>query len=295
MGDGTTGGTRSLAELIGRRGVFGGFPGADPALLTEAAAELAELGFGTVWLGHSTVEEAAPVVAAVGGITVGTAIQSIWRHGAADTAARFAELEAAHPGRFVLGLGVSHPQMVTGYRRPLASMSGYLDELDSAGRPVPAGRRVLAALGPRMLGLAAERAAGALPYLVTSAQVAAARETLGTGPVLAPELGVVLETDPERARALAREALSFYLGLTNYTDNWLRGGFTAEDLSGGGSDRLVDALFAWGDEDRIRARVDEFRAAGADHIAFQLVGGAAEGGLPREGWRRLAALTAAEG
>lgn len=287
--------TTSLARAIGRFGVFGGISGLEPSARNEAAAELEELGFGAFWLGHSTVEEAAPVVAATRSIAVGTAIQSIWRAGAADTAARCAELEAAHPGRFVLGLGVSHPQMVQGYRSPLASMAGYLDDLDAARDPVPPRRRILAALGPRMLGLARERAAGALPYLVTAEQVASVREALGAGPVLAPELGVVLEPDPGRARALAREALSFYLGLTNYTGNWLRGGFTEEDLANGGSDRLVDALFAWGDEDRVRARVEEFRAAGADHVALQLVGSPAPDGLPREGWRRLAEVVGARG
>ncbi|MDG9705373.1 LLM class F420-dependent oxidoreductase [Streptomyces sp. DH37] len=289
--DGT--GAFSLRQAIGRFGVFGGISDAERSVRNEAAAELEELGFGAFWLGHSTAGEAAPVLAATGSITVATAIQSIWRSGAEDTAARFAELEAAHPGRFVLGLGVSHPQMVRGYRSPLASMAGYLDGLDAAERPVPAGRRVLAALGPRMLGLARDRSAGALPYLVTADQVASVRRALGAGPVLAPELGVVLEADPGRARALAREALSFYLGLTNYTANWLRGGFTEEDLADGGSDRLVDALFAWGGEERVRARVEEFRAAGADHVALQLIGSPAPGGLPREGWRRLAEVVGA--
>ena len=139
-----------------------------------------------------------------------------------------------------------------------------------------------------MLGLARDRAAGALPYLVTAEQVAAAREALVPGPLLAPELGVVLEPDPGRARTLAREALAMYLSLTNYIRNWLRGGFTEDDLAGGGSDRLVDALFAWGDEERVRARVDDFLAAGADHVALQLIDDRSSGALPREGWRRLA-------
>ena len=280
--------TSVIGRAVGRHGIFGWFSAAAPAERDEAAAELEELGFGALWLPHSTIEEAAPLLAATRNIAVGTAIQSIWRYGAADTAVRRAELEAAHPGRLVLGLGVSHPQMVDGYRSPLSAMSGYLDELDAADRPLPAGRRVLAALGPKMLGLARDRAAGALPYLVPAEQVAAARETLGPGPLLAPELGVVLEQDPGRARALAREALAMYLSLTNYTRNWLRGGFTEDDFSGGGSDRLVDALFAWGDEERVQARVDDFLAAGADHVALQLIDDQPSGTLPREGWRRLA-------
>ncbi|MEU0060646.1 LLM class F420-dependent oxidoreductase, partial [Streptomyces sp. NPDC006334] len=263
-----------MKEIIGRYGIWSvGLRSEDPARrgeLAEAAAELEELGFGALWLGgNSSAANALPLVEATSKIVVGTSIQSIWQHDAADSAARLAELEAAHPGRFVLGLGVSHGPRVEGYRRPYAAMVGYLDELDEAG--VPAGSRMLAALGPRMLELSRDRAAGAIPYLVTPEHTAQARETLGEGPVLAPEFKVVLETDPTRARALARTALAPYLALPNYTNSFLRLGFSEDDLTGDGSDRLIDALFAWGDETRVRERIDAFHQAGADHVALQIV------------------------
>ncbi|MFJ8943172.1 LLM class F420-dependent oxidoreductase [Streptomyces sp. NPDC102395] len=282
-----------MKEIIGRYGIWSvGLRSEDPARrgeLAEAAAELEELGFGALWLGgNSSAANALPLVEATSKIVVGTSIQSIWQHDAADSAARLAELEAAHPGRFVLGLGVSHGPRVEGYRRPYAAMVGYLDELDEAG--APAGSRMLAALGPRMLELSRDRAAGAIPYLVTPEHTAQARETLGEGPVLAPEFKVVLETDPTRARALARTALAPYLALPNYTNSFLRLGFAEDDLTDGGSDRLIDALFAWGDETRVRERIDAFHQAGADHVALQIVDEAPRDTLPRQSWQRLASL-----
>ncbi|WP_149826408.1 LLM class F420-dependent oxidoreductase [Streptomyces tailanensis] len=278
-------------QNLGRYGIFSiGLRTEDPTRtgeLAEAAAELEELGFGAIWLGGSTgVHHAVPLVEATARITVATGIQSIWQHEAADTAVRFAELEAAHPGRFLLGLGVSHAKLADQYRRPYSAMVAYLDALDTAG--VPADRRVLAALGPKMLRLSRDRAAGSHPYLVTPEHTAEARELLGEGPLLAPELTVILESDPARARSLARAHLSFYLGLPNYTDNFLRLGFTDSDLTDGGSDRLIDAVYAWGSDDRVRSRVDEFHAAGADHVALQIIDDRAGDVLPRGEWGRLA-------
>ncbi|MPY56407.1 LLM class F420-dependent oxidoreductase [Streptomyces spongiae] len=280
-------------ESVGRYGVWSfGLRTEDQARrgeLTEAVAELEELGFEAVWLGGSSaVEHAVPLVEATERMTVATGIQSIWQYTAADSARQVAELEASHPGRFLLGLGVSHARLTDQYRRPYSSMVGYLDALDTAG--VPAGRRVLAALGPKMLELSRDRAAGSHPYLVTPEHTAQAREILGDGPLLAPELKVVLETDPERARAIAREYLALYLGLPNYTNSFLRLGFTEDDFTDGGSDRLVDAVVAWGDQDRIRAAVDAFHAAGADHVALQVVDDQPRDALPRDAWRRLADL-----
>ncbi|MDX2709138.1 LLM class F420-dependent oxidoreductase [Streptomyces sp. PA03-6a] len=283
----------SRTPAIGRYGLWNaGLRDPDPARaaeLAETAAELEELGYGALWLGGSSgVEHAVPLIEATSSITVATGILSIWQYGAEDTAARQAGLEAAHPGRFLLGLGVSHARLAEQYKHPYAAMTRYLDELDAAG--APAGNRVLAALGPRMLGLARDRSAGAHPYLVTVEHTAQARATLGEGPLLAPEFTVVLETDPARARERAREMLAFYLTLPNYTGNWLRLGFTEDDLADGGSDRLVDALFGWGDEERVRQRIDAFLDAGADHVAVQvLASGEDRSGLPREEWRRLAA------
>ncbi|MFF0585329.1 LLM class F420-dependent oxidoreductase [Streptomyces sp. NPDC003781] len=284
--------TASLKESVGRYGVWSGqLRSDDPAGAAEraeAAAELERLGYGALWLGGNTAaRDAAPLIGATERIVVGTSIQSIWEHKAPEAAAGFAELEVSHPGRFVLGLGVSHAPIAQGYRRPYSTMVGYLDELDRAG--MRSGHRVLAALGPKMLDLARDRAAGAIPYLVTPEHTAQARERLGEGPLLAPEFKVVLDPDPSRARATARAYLAMYLKLPNYTKNFLTLGFTDADVSGGGSDRLVDAVFAWGDESAVRARIDAFLDAGADHVALQLVEDDMTR-LPREGWRRLAGL-----
>ncbi|MEU0426279.1 LLM class F420-dependent oxidoreductase [Streptomyces canus] len=283
-----------MKETIGKYGIWngGGLRSEDPSLRgerAEAAAELAELGFGAIWLGgNSSAANAAPLLAATSRIAVGTSIQSIWEHEPEAAAASFTDLNAAHPGRFVLGLGVSHAKIADQYRRPYSALVAYLDALDKAG--VPAEGRVLAALGPRTIELARDRAAGSIPYLITAEQTAQSRELLGDAPLLAPELKVVLESDPAKARSVARGSLAVYLGLPNYTNNFLRNGFTEDDLKDGGSDRLVDAVFAWGTDEEIRARIDEFIEAGADHVALQIVDGGPRYELPREAWRRLASL-----
>ncbi|MGW2637334.1 LLM class F420-dependent oxidoreductase [Streptomyces sp. NPDC001348] len=288
----------ALKETIGRYGVWSvGLRSEDPARrgeLAEAAAELQELGYGAAWLGGSSAaHHAVPLLEGTDRLVVGTSIQSIWQYEAETSAAGFAEVEAAHPGRFVLGLGVSHAKLADQYRRPYSALVAYLDALDALDEAgVPADRRVLAALGPKVLELSRDRAAGAVPYLVTAEHTARAREILGAGPLLAPELKVVLETDPARARSLARETLAMYLALPNYTNNLLRLGFTEDDLPDGGSDRLVDAVFAWGDENRIRGRINAFHEAGADHVALQVLDDSPRDGLPRDSWRRLAELLA---
>ena len=286
-------GAHPLKETIGRYGVWSvGLRSEDPARrgeIAEAAAELEELGYGAAWLGGSSAaRHAAPLLEATSRLVVATSIQSIWQYDADASAAGFAEAESAHPGRFVLGLGVSHAKLTDQYRRPYSALVSYLDALDAAG--VPAERRVLAALGPKTLKLSRDRAAGAIPYLSTPEHTAQAREILGEGPLLAPEFGVVLEADPSRARALARDHLAMYLTLPNYTDNFLRLGFTETDVTADGSDRLIDAVYAWGDETRIRNRINAFHEAGADHVAIQVVDGGTRDDLPREAWRRLAAL-----
>ncbi|MHA5048133.1 LLM class F420-dependent oxidoreductase [Streptomyces sp. SD15] len=283
----------SLKDAVGRYGVWSvGLRSEEPAQrgeIAEAAAELQELGFGAAWLGGSSgVRHAVPLLDATSRLVVATGIQSIWQYEATDTAARIAELDAAHPGRFLLGLGVSHAKLTDQYRRPYSSMVDYLDALDAAG--LPDRRRVLAALGPKMLKLSRDRAAGAHPYLVTPEHTALARETLGDAPLLAPETKVVLEADPDRARSTARGSIALYLGLPNYTSSLLELGFTEDDFADGGSDRLVDALVAWGDEDRIRARIDAFHQAGADHVALQVVDDQPRDALHRPQWRRLADL-----
>jgi len=284
----------SVKEQVGRYGIWNvGLRSEDPArrgAIAEAAAELEDLGFGAVWLGgNSAARHATPLLEATTRLVVGTSIQSIWDYTAEDSAAGHAEVESAHPGRFVLGLGVSHAKLAEQYRRPYSAMVAYLDALDAAG--VPAERRVLAALGPKMLQLSRDRAAGTIPYLVTPEHTARAREILGEGPLLAPEFKVVLDEDAERARTVARSYLARYLQLPNYTSNFLRLGFTEDDVRGGGSDRLIDAVFAWGSESRIRDRIEKFHAAGADHVVVQVVTEAEDrDALPAQEWRRLAAL-----
>ncbi|MFI0816859.1 LLM class F420-dependent oxidoreductase [Streptomyces sp. NPDC021098] len=258
--------------------------------VSEAAAELDALGYGTLWLGGSPGPDlAAPLLEATERITVATGILSIWDHDPAFVAERYAALDAAHGGRFVLGLGVSHSALAgERYKRPYSAMREYLAALDSAPAPVPASGRVLAALGPKMLELSRDRAAGAHPYLVTPEFTAQARQILGDGALLAPDLKVVLEPDPERARTIARDYLSRYLALPNYTNNLLRLGFEEKDFTDGGSERLLTSVFALGDAEAIRRGVDRFLAAGADHVAVQVVTSDLATRLPREEWRALA-------
>ncbi|OAA19554.1 putative F420-dependent oxidoreductase, MSMEG_4141 family [Frankia sp. EI5c] len=257
----------------------------------DTAQELAELGYDMVWLGGATadLELPAALLESTEHLLVGTGILNIWTEPVDLLADTYGMLEKAHPGRLLLGVGAGHARMVetmTGrrYRRPLTAVVSYLDALDAVG--IPESARVLAALGPRMLGLAARRSAGAHPYLVTPEHTRLAREILGPGALLVPEQKVVLEVDADRARTIGRAALSIYLDLPNYTNNLRRLGFTDADLAGGGSDRLVDALIAWGDLDTVRSRLDEHRAAGADQVAVQILTGGHE--LPREQWRALA-------
>ncbi|MFG3097090.1 LLM class F420-dependent oxidoreductase [Streptomyces sp. NPDC048202] len=291
MSDATS---RSISKAqIGRYGVWSvGLRDEDPARrgeIGEAAAELQELGYGTAWLGGSSAPvNALPLLEATDRLIVGTSIQSIWQYDAEASSAGYFEVDALHPGRFLLGLGMSHAKLAEQYDRPFTALVSYLHQLDGAG--VPPGRRVLAALGPKTLMLSTDQALGAIPYLTTVEHTAEAREMMGQEPLLAPELGVVLETDPARARALAREHLAMYLTLPNYTKNFRRIGFTEDDLRDGGSDRLIDALYAWGDDDRIRDMVNSFLAAGADHVALQVVHEGSPADLPRAAWRKLAGI-----
>jgi probable F420-dependent oxidoreductase len=276
---------------LGRIGVWNsGLRDDDPRAageIREAAAELEDLGYGAIWLGSSPgVRHAAPLLAETSRIVVATGILNIWSYDPAEVAAQQAALAEEHPDRFLLGLGASHAGLVKDYRKPYSAMVEFLDGLDAAGsRPAD---RVLAALGPRMLALSRDRSAGAHPYLITPEHTARAREILGAGPLLAPELKVVLETDPARARAAARGHLSIYLGLPNYTGNLERLGFGEKDFTDGGSDRLIDATFAWGDVDVVRERVEAHREAGADHVVLQVIT-ADNASLPRRQWRELAA------
>jgi probable F420-dependent oxidoreductase len=264
----------------------------DAREVADAAAELEAIGFRTIWVPgrehHDLEERLHLLLSSTRRITVATGIVSIWTHPASTTATLHARLTSEFPGRFLLGLGVSHaPAVGDTYRKPLTAMARYLDALDAADPPVLRTERVLAALAPRMLALARERALGSHPYLVTPEHTRIARAALGPDARLAPEQTVVLEEDADVARAVARQWLVRYLQLPNYADNWVRIGFDRADVENGGSDRLVDALIAWGGADAVRARVEAHRAAGADEVAIQIVT-SDPAALPREQWRRLA-------
>ncbi|OBK15170.1 LLM class F420-dependent oxidoreductase [Mycobacterium asiaticum] len=259
----------SLKPDLGRFGVWLG----TRSLAPELAAEIESLGYGAAWIGASPDAELAwvePALAETSQLQVATGIVNIWAAPAKEVGASFHRIETAHPGRFVLGVGVGHPEHTQQYQKPYDALVSYLDELDSA--MVPNSRRVLAALGPRVLRLAARRSAGAHPYLTTPEHTGRARHLVGNTVFLAPEHKVVLTTDAEEARAVGRKFVDFYLGLSNYVNNWLRLGFTDEDVRKPGSDRLIDALVAYGTPDDIARRLHEHLDAGADHVAIQVLG-----------------------
>lgn len=267
----------------------------DRAEAVDAATELDELGFTALWIpdvGGPVFDVVGEFLAATRKIVVATGVLNLWMHTPAETAASHASLSAAHGDRFLLGIGVSHAPVVDAsnpgrYRKPLAATAAFLDGLDQADAPVPVTSRVLAALGPKMLELAAKRTNGIHPYLVTPDHTRQARETLGDGPLVLPEQTAILCSSADEARAIGTAWLQRYLTLPNYANNLLRLGFTPEDLEPV-SDRLFDAVIAWGDEDAIKRRVDEHRAAGADHVGVQVIT-AGSAAFPREEWRRLAA------
>ena len=271
----------------------------DRGARAAAAAELEELRYSAIFIpdaGGDVLGAAEHLLAATRHVSIATGVLNIWMHDPADVASRHAGLRARFGQRFLLGLGSSHAPLVEAsargpYARPYSRMAAYLGALDTAAAPVPAAERMLAALGPRMLSLARARAGAAHPYLVPPEHTELARRILGSGPVLAPEQAVLLDTDRRRGRERARAFVSDYLGLPNYVRNLRRLGFGDDDLHGGGSDRLVDALVARGDEEAIAARVRAHHDAGADHVCVYVFGGGDER-LPLGGWRRLApALT----
>jgi probable F420-dependent oxidoreductase len=272
---------------LGKLGVWTSYRAIGEANASQAATLVEELGFGTFWLGGSPrLSSVRPLLAATERLTVATGIVNVWQYEPAALAAEHAELTREFPGRLLLGIGIGHPEATTEYQRPLTTMRAFLDGLDAAPTPIPQDERCLAALGPKMLDLCAERAAGALPYFVPVQHTRFARERLGPGPLLATELACVLDDDAERARATARSYASLYLGLSNYTANLRRFGFTDADIDGGGSDRLIDAVVPHGTADEIAQAVTEHLAAGADHVCLQPLG---QSGVPGDQWATLAA------
>lgn len=251
---------------LGRYGVFG--RGATP----QQAAEIEALGYGAIWVGGSPPAEldwVEPLLGATERLKVATGIVNIWTAAAGPVAESFHRINTAYPGRFLLGIGVGHPEAITEYKKPIDALNEYLDKLDEYG--VPKEHRVVAALGPQVLKLSARRSAGAHPYLTTPEHTAEARELIGPDAFLAPEHKAILTTDAEKARAVGRQALEIYLNLNNYLNSWKRLGFTDSDVAKPGSDGLVDAVVAYGTVDAIAARLKQHLDAGADHVPVQVL------------------------
>ncbi len=251
---------------LGRFGSFG--RGVTP----QQAKEIEALGYGAVWVGGSPpaqLDWVEPILANTTTLKVATGIVNIWTAAPAPVAESFHRIEAAYPGRFLLGIGVGHPEATQEYQKPIDALRSYLDKLDEYG--VPKNRRVIAALGPQVLKLSTTRAAGAHPYLTTPEHTAEARQLIGPEAFLAPEHKAVLTTDPDKARQVGRGALDIYLNLQNYLNSWKRLGFTDEDVAKPGSDRLVDAVVAYGTPEAIAARLTEHLDAGADHVPVQVL------------------------
>jgi probable F420-dependent oxidoreductase len=272
------------------------FRTASRAEAREVIAPLDTLGYSALWIPGGGTSEILELVAELldssERIVLASGILNVWMHQPEDVAKSHHELQEAHPGRFLLGLGVSHASIVEEntselYRRPLSVMSRFLDGLDAAATPVPLEERVLAALGPRMLEMARDRSAGAHPYCTTPEHTAIARGILGEDRLLAPELKAVLEEDPSRAREIARRHLGRYLKMPNYVNNLLRLGYEEADLANGGTNRVVDDLVAWGSAEDVAARFAAHREAGADHVCIQVLP-AEPASFPEREWRELA-------
>jgi probable F420-dependent oxidoreductase len=259
--------TPDANSLAGQFGSFG--RGVTP----EQAKDIEALGYGAVWVGGSPPAEldwVEPILEKTTTLKLATGIVNIWTAAPGPVAESFHRIDNAYPGRFLLGIGVGHREAHAAYRKPIDALNDYLDKLDEYG--VPTNRRVVAALGPRVLTLSAQRSAGAHPYLTTPEHTKEARQLIGPAAFLAPEHKVVLTTDTEKARAIGRKAIDIYLNLTNYVSNMKRLGFTDDDLRRPGSDELVDAFVAYGTSDDIATRLREHIEAGANHVAVQVLG-----------------------
>lgn len=259
----------SLKPDLGRYGVWTfGVP------KVEQVAEIEKLGYGAIWIGGSPkgdLNYVEPLLEATENLQVATGIINVWTADAEEVAEAYHRVEKAYPGRFLLGIGIGHPEHTEEYRKPYDVLVEYLDALDA--QKVPTSRRVIAALGPQVLKLAAARSAGAHPYLTTPQHTGQAHNLIGNTVYLAPEHKVVLSTDVDEAREVGRGAVDFYLNLSNYLNNWRRLGFTEDDIAKPGSDRLIDAVVAHGDANAVAARLHQHLEAGADHVAIQVLGG----------------------
>lgn len=272
---------------LGRFGVWSTYRAIGQDRAAEAAALVEELGFDVFWLGGSPrLSDTDPLLRATRRLLVGTSIVNVWQYDPAQLADEHDRLTHTHGRRLLTGIGIGHPEATSDYSKPLASTAAFLDGIDAASTPIPRDERALAALGPKMLDLSAERTLGALPYFTPVEHTRFARERLGAGPLIAVELACAIGDDLDAARAKARDYASLYLGLRNYTSNLRRFSFTDQDIEGGGSDRLLDAVVPIGDAARIVEVAREHLDAGADHVCFQPVG---VHGVPRQEWAQLAA------
>jgi probable F420-dependent oxidoreductase len=271
---------------LGRIGIWTSFRAIGEEHAGEAARLVEELGYGAFWLGGSPrLPSVRPLLEATGRLTIATGIVNVWQYEPADLAAEHAALAGGFPGRLLLGIGIGHPEATSEYQAPLAKMRSFFDGLDAADTPVPREERCMAALGPKMLDLSAQRSLGTHPYFTPVEHTRFARERVGDGALVAPEVACVVDEDADRARATARRYAKAYLRLRNYTRNLLRLGYTEADLGDGGSDRLIDAVIPHGSADEVAAAVRAHLDAGADHVCVQPLG---ETGVPRESWTALA-------
>ena len=276
---------------LGKIGIWTGYAAIGEENAGEAAKLVEDLGYGAFWLGFSPrLHAARPLLAATSRLIVATGIVNVWQYDPATVAAERAALTSEFPGRLLLGIGVGHPEATSEYSKPLSAMRAFFDGLDAAEPQVPREERCAAALGPKMLELAAQRSLGAHTYFAPVAHTRFARERVGEGALVAPELACVLDSDADRARAAARAYAERYLARRNYTSNLLRFGFTDEDLADGGSDRLIDMIIPHGSAEEIAAVARQHLDAGADHVCLQPVG---VSGIPREQWSSLAAALVA--
>jgi len=277
---------QTLGMDIGTIGVWSSYRAFGIERAGEAARVAEQLGYGAWWVGGSPrVADVRPVLEATSTLVAATGILNVWSNDPGETAAADAALRTEFPGRFVLGIGIGHPEAASDYRRPLGAMRAFLDGLDASASPPPVAERCLAALSPRMLALAGERTAGTHSYFVTVEHTRFVRARLGPGKLVAPELACVVGRDPVHAKAVARRYAKLYLGLGNYRQNLLDHGFSEDDLVRGGSDRLIDAVIPQGSAEQIAEVVRAHLDAGADHVCVQPLG---EDGIPRTSWTALA-------
>lgn len=259
--------------------------GAEKASAAAAAAEAA--GLDTFWLGGSPrLAEVRGLLEGSEKLTIATSVVNIWAYDPADLAREYTELEADFPGRVCVGIGVGHPEATSDYKRPLTALEGFLDGVDAAAESIPVERRILAALGPKMLAMSARRSLGTIPYFSSVDHTRACRAAVGPEALVIPEVAYVLDEDVERARATARRYAKVYLGLRNYTNALLQHGFERADIEDGGTDRLIDHVIPHGTAAEVAAAVRAHREAGADHVALQALGA---DGVPGEEWAALVA------